>query len=164
MKALRLTSLAAVVALAALLVGAGCGAIDLSTGGNPDRVLNGTVNAGVVLPAGAEVLVRLIAPLSTNESIRPQNNDMPVTTRSMPQAAERVLGAQSQTLTVATQDPVPFRIEYNADDAVLRRGLNVEARISVNGKVRFRTINSHVVTLASSPFKQDVTVQATGGN
>ena len=65
----------------------------------------------------------------------------------------------ASTLTAGTAEPVSFRIEYTADDAMLRRGLNVEARVSFGGKLRYRTINAHVVTLASSAYRQDVAVQ-----
>lgn len=152
------------VALGVLLFGAGCGSIDLSTGGSPDRVLNGTVTAGVALPTDAEIVVRVVAPVSTSDTPALKSSDIPVATRSSAQSNDRVLGEQTQRLAAGTTDPVPFRVEYNADDATLRRGLNVEVRISVAGKVRFRTVNSHVVTLASSPFPQDVAVQPTGGN
>ncbi len=80
--------------------------------------------------------------------------------RPIAPAVERVLGEYTQTLATGTSDPVPFRIEYSAEDAVLRRGLNVEVRVSFGGKLRFRTVNAHVVTLASSPFNQTVNVEA----
>jgi uncharacterized lipoprotein YbaY len=54
---------------------------------------------------------------------------------------------------------VPFRLAYYADDALLRRGLSLEVRISFGGRLRFRTINAHVVTLTSAQYKQDVSVQ-----
>ncbi len=161
---MKLSCFSLLAALGVMLAVAGCGSIDVSTGGSPDRVVTGSVNAGGVLPAGTEVLVRLVAPLSSNEPVRPQGNDLPVTSRAAPQASERVLGEQTQKLTSVALEPVSFRIEYNADDATLRRGLNVDVRVSVNGKLRFRTINAHVVTLASSPFKQEVAVQAVSGN
>lgn len=161
MKTLRLASFAA---LAALLLGSGCGTLDLASGGNPDRVLKGVVSSGEPLPAGAEILVRIMAPVSANESLQAQKNDLALATRPSPRGTERVLGEHTQRLAAATIEPVPFQIDYNSDDAQLRRGLVVEARISVNGKVRYRTINSHVVTLASSPFRQEVNVQPIGGN
>jgi uncharacterized lipoprotein YbaY len=37
--------------------------------------------------------------------------------------------------------------------------VNIDARISVGGKLRFRTINAHVVTLSSAPYPQEVAVQ-----
>jgi uncharacterized lipoprotein YbaY len=46
--------------------------------------------------------------------------------------------------------PVPFRIEFSADDALLRRGVNLEARISVAGRLRYTTTLAHPLTLANA--------------
>lgn len=142
------------------LIGAGCGSIEVSTGGNPERVLNGVVATGGGLPAGAEVVVRLISAPGTHESQRAAGSDVPVMTRPAAAGLERVLGEQTQTLAAGTAEPVPFRIEFTAEDAVLRRGLNLDVRVSFGGRLQYRTVNAHVVTLASSPFKQIVMVQA----
>ena len=157
MKTFRLVSLA----LLALLAASGCGTLDISAGGNPDRVLTGTINAGAALPAGAEIVVRLLAPALNLEPVRPGSpSDLPVVTRPTPQNVDRVLGEQVQTLTAGTMEPVPFRIPFYAEDALLRRGLSLDVRVSVGGRIRFRTINAHVVTLSSAQYKQDVSVQA----
>ena len=142
--------------LAALLVG-GCGSIDLTPAGNPDRVLNGAVNFNGVLPPNAEVLVRVIQ-TGRNEPAGARN-DLPVTAATPTERGERVLGETKLVTTAITPAPLPFAVEYMAEDAVLRRGLTVDVRISYGGKVRMRTINAHLVTLASSPFRQDVWVQ-----
>ena len=147
------------VALAcAFLAGAGCGTLDVASTGNPDRVLTGTVRAGP-LPAGAEVVVRLLAPPMSSETARPAINDMPVVARPAAQNVERVLGEHTQTLPAGTSDPVPFRIAYYAEDSVLRRGATIDVRISIGGRVRFRTISAHGVTLGSSAYPQEVSVQ-----
>ena len=156
MKTTRFPFLAAIVAL---LFGAGCGSLDLAPGGDSNRVLNGTVNVGTGLPAGAEVAVRIIATSAANEPARSAGNDVPVMTRPATPVVERVLGEHAQVLKAGTAEPVSFRIEYTADDAMLRRGLNVEARVSFGGKLRYRTVNAHVVTLASSAYRQEVAVQ-----
>ena len=145
---------------AAFLAGAGCGTLDVASDTNPDRVLSGRVRAGVALPAGAEVVVRLLAPPTNSEAPRPAINDMPVVTRPAAQNLERVLGEQTQTLTAGTIDPVPFLVAYHAEDALLRRGLTVDVRVSIGGRVRFRTINTHGITLASSAYPQEVMVQS----
>ncbi len=150
--------------LVAFWPGAGCSHIDVSASGNSERVLSGVVNAGSLLPAGAEVLVRVIAATSALGTSGEISSDTPVATRAPAVRTEHVLGEQVQRLAAATVDPVPFRVEYTAEDAVLRRGVNVEVRISVAGKVRFRTIRAFVVTLASSPFRQEVSVQSVVGN
>jgi len=126
------------LAAAGLLAAAGCThvSLDLAPEGDPHRVLIGTVETTnpVPLPADAVVLVRVVDPSRT---------DLP----------PQVLGDQEIHSPGAT--PVPFRIEYQAEDALLRRGLNLEARISYAGKVRYFNVNQVAVTLrnASDPHQ-----------
>jgi uncharacterized lipoprotein YbaY len=141
----------------ALLLG-GCGSIDLTPAGNPERVLNGVVSFNGALPANAEVLVRVIEN-TRNDPVQPRP-DLPVTPGVPAERGERVLGEARMDTTRVVQEPVPFKVEFTADDAVLRRGLTVDVRVSYGGKVRMRTINAHIVTLASAPFRQEVWVQS----
>jgi uncharacterized lipoprotein YbaY len=143
-----------------ILAGAGCAHIDVSGSGDPERVLNGTVTVPAALPAGAELLVRLVDVSGFESAATPARNDLPLGDRGRPTPAPRILGEDRQSLTATMSEPVPFRIEYRADDSVLRHGLNIEVRVSFGGRVRYRTINAHVVTLASSPFPQVVNVEA----
>lgn len=147
-----------VLGLAALLVGAGCGTLDLATTSNPRRVVTGTIRGDVPLPGGAEIVVRVIDTAGRPAS-RP-GSDLPVADRAAPPIAERVLGQQVQPLAAATHEPVPFRVEFEADDATLRRGLNIDVRVSTGLRVRFRTVRAHVLTLASSQYPQEILVQA----
>ena len=144
-----------------LLAGAlaGCGSLEVTHGTNPDRVLAGTVNVGTALPAGAEIVVRLLAPPATQDPLRAAGADMPVITRPTVQSSERVVAEQTVTLTAGTSDPVPFRLTYFAEDAVMRRGLTVDARVSFGGHLRYRTIQAHAITLNSSFNQQEVSVQ-----
>lgn len=146
-------------ALAALLVGAGCGSIDTTPAGNPDRTLQGTVSFAGSLPAGAEVVVRVVEPPSS-EPARVAGNDAAIGVAPTVQRTERVLGETKQLVPAATMQPVAFKVEYRADDAVLRRGVTVDVRVSVAGKVRFRTVNAHGVTLRTAGFPQEIAVQA----
>ncbi len=157
---MNLSAFVPFAALATMLSTAGCGSIDVTPEGNPNRVLTGTVTVGAALPAGAEITVRLVAAPSQEMARTPAATDMPVATRPTPQSAERVLGEQTQTLSAPTTDPVPFRVAYVADDAMLRRGLSLEARVSFGGRVRYRSFTGHVVTLGNAPYKQDIAVQA----
>jgi len=97
----------------------GCGHLDLAPEGDPNRVLAGTVNLRMPmdLPADASVLVRIV---DNSRADAPQ-----------------ILGEQTSARVNAT--PVPFRVEFRAEDAVLRRGLNVEARVSYGGSLRYYT-------------------------
>jgi len=149
----------AVFAALAGLFFAGCAAIDTTPEGNPDRMLNGVVAAGATVPEGAEVLVRVLE-MPSSEPGKTVGGDVPVGARATLLRTERMLGEQRLVLTRGTMEPIPFAVNYIAEDAVLRRGLNVDVRISVDGKVRWRTVNAHMVTLAGSPFRQEVNVQA----
>lgn len=138
--------------------GAGCSHVDLAPESNRARVISGNLNTGVALPAGAEVMVRIVASGGSGPA-RPAGAELPIA-RQAPAAGETILGEQVQTLAAPANGSVPFRIELDAEDAVLRRGVNLVARIFYGGRVRFRTINAHVVTLNSAHFPQTVTLQA----
>jgi uncharacterized lipoprotein YbaY len=117
----------------------GCGQMDLTPEGDPGRVLTGTVDLGeeVALPADATVTVRVVE--TADAGMAPQ-----------------VLG--SQTISNPGVAPIEFHIEYRAEDEVLRRGLNVEARISYGGKVRFYNVNRYAVTLGNAADPHRITV------
>jgi uncharacterized lipoprotein YbaY len=127
----------------AVLGVSGCGQMDLTPEGDPSRVLTGQVEIGgdVALPADTVVTVRIL--------------DMSAV--GMPPL---VLG--SQTIRNPGIAPVSFRVEYRAEDDVLRRGLNVEARVSFGGKVRFFNLNSYAVTLRNAADSHRINVNPTG--
>jgi uncharacterized lipoprotein YbaY len=118
------------IALAALGGLAGCGQMDFTPEGNPSRVLGGEVSIGEAasLPADTTVTVRVI---DTN-------------TQGMP---PRVLGAQ--TITNPGVSPVAFHVEFQAEDDLLRLGLNIEVRVSYGGKVQYFNRNHYAVTLGN---------------
>lgn len=140
------------------LIVSGCGHLDVGPAGDPNRVLTGTVTAGTALPAGAEVTVRILVPASAAPA-RPAGSDLAIPPGPTAPAPEQPLGEFTQKLAVGTA-VMPFRIEYVADDALLRRGLTVEARVSVDGRVRFRTLNAHAISLNSARYPQEIMVQA----
>lgn len=130
------------VALAALAL-AGCGQLDLTPEGGPSRVVTGRVELGdgSALPADASVTVLVVD--ASKAGMPPQ-----------------VLG--SQTLRAAGGGPVDFRVEFMADDEVLRLGLNIEARVSFGGKVRYFNRNRHVLTLGNASDPHRITVNPIG--
>ena len=132
-------SLAALLATAAALAFAGCGQLDLTPEGDPGRVLTGRIDLsdGAALPADAVVAVRVVDPSHTG----------------MP---PQVLG--SQTLTSPGAAPIGFRVVYRAEDALLRRGLNIEARVSFGGKVRYFNMNQYALNLGNAADPHRVTV------
>ena len=135
--------LSALLAAAALFALSGCGHLELSAEGNPLRVLTGQVDLGqpMPLPADATVTVRV----------------EDTTAIGMPPL---VLG--SQTITQPGVAPVPFRIEYRAEDETLRRGLNIEARVSFGGKLQYINRNHYAVTLGTANDPQTISVNPTG--
>jgi uncharacterized lipoprotein YbaY len=135
--------LLALPVVAAALALCGCGHLDLSPEGSPLRVLTGQVELGEaeLLPRDASVTVRVVD--MTAAGVPPQ-----------------VLG--SQTLASPGAAPVAFRVEYTADDETLRRGLNIEARISFGGKVRYYNVNRYAVTLANASEPHRVHVSPVG--
>ncbi len=129
--------------LVAAFAAFGCGHLELSSEGNPLRVLTGQVDLGdsAPLPQDASVTVRVIDASATG----------------MP---PEVLG--SQTIQNPGATPVAFRVEYRAEDEVLRRGLNIEARVSFGGKVQYYNLNRYVVTLGNASDSHRVTVTRAG--
>jgi len=141
-----------------LVGGAGCSHVDLAPEGSRARVISGTLATGVALPAGAEIMVRIVASGGSGP-VRPAGAELPIA-RQAPAAGETILGEQVQRLDAPANGVVPFRLEFDAEDAVLRHGVNLVARVFYGGRVRFRTINAHVITLNSAHFPQTVTLQA----
>ncbi|HWA88050.1 MAG TPA: YbaY family lipoprotein [Opitutus sp.] len=127
------TSLLVPLAFAAALFLSGCGHLDTTVTNGEDRVLNGVISAvdagaGTALPAETEVLVRVL---------------------DLGRGFGRGEELGEQTIKGPVEFPVPFRIEYRADDATLRGSVEVEARISVGGQLRYVTITGHPITLGN---------------
>lgn len=117
--------------VAATLLGlAACKQLDLSAPTSAERVLAGTVTTqnGGDLPSGAEVTIQIV------DLSRGANQP-------------DILG--EQTIKAPAAWPVPFRIEFQADDALLLRGVALDARVSVDGKLRYTTRTAHPVTVAN---------------
>jgi uncharacterized lipoprotein YbaY len=131
------------LAVAAALGIAGCGQLDVTPEGDPSRVLTGQVeiDGSSALPADAVVTVRVVD--ASAVGMPPQ-----------------VIGAQ--TINSPGSAPVAFRVLYRADDELLRKGLNVEARVSFGGKVRYYNLNRYAVTLGNAADPHRITVNPAG--
>jgi uncharacterized lipoprotein YbaY len=131
------------LSVAAALALSGCGQLDLTPEGNPSRVVEGQVEIGedAALPADTVVTVRIVDASAVG-------------------MAPQVLG--SQTIKNPGIAPIPFKVEYRAEDEVLRRGLNIEVRISIDGKVRYYNQNHHVVTLGNASEAHRINVTPVG--
>jgi uncharacterized lipoprotein YbaY len=132
-------ALPAALASLALVALAGCGQLDLTPEGNPSRVLTCEVTWGDAepLPADATVTVRVVD--TTKVGMPPD-----------------VLG--SQTIHNPGVAPVPFRVEYRAEDDLLRSGLSVEVRVAWGGRIRYINMNGHAVTLGNAADTHRISV------
>lgn len=128
---MRARVLSWLIGVAGLWLLAGCGHLDSAPPGAADRVLSGVVttnNGGGELPPGTEVSVRIVD-LSRGEG------------------RGEVLA--EDTITNPGRMPVAFRLEYRAEDVVLMRSVNVEARVAVGGRLRYTTTGGHPITLSN---------------
>jgi len=146
-------------ACTALFAGAGCANVEVAPEGDPHRSLNGTVEfrADVTLPADAVVVVRVVDPAGIEQQRLAVNKDLPLGDRAKLEPVPQVLA--EQTINGPQGVSIPFHIEFIADDGLLQHGLNIDARISYDGKVRFRTANAHVVTLSNVEYPHTVWVE-----
>jgi uncharacterized lipoprotein YbaY len=150
--------------LGALLL-AGCGHLSMDTAGNPDRVLNGMVlfsDNNVVLPPGTELRVTVVDQTPPNPAVvdAATSTTMPTFNRQNVAAAApgpEVLG--EQTIRDPGTPPVPFRVEYTADDDRLRHGLAIQVRVSYGGSVRFFNATQYAVTLGDVTDLHQISVE-----
>ena len=157
MKSATFVFIAAAGLLAASL---GCQQLDLAKEGDPQRTLSGTVNlrGEVLFPPDTEVVVRVVETTTTERPRGLAATDVPLGDRGGIDKKERVLG--EQIIKAPGVQSVAFQVDYRADETMLRHGLNVDVRISSGGKVRYRSLDAHVVTLGSAPFPHTVWVEA----
>ena len=144
-------------ALAALFA-AGCGHLDFSSREDPHRVLTGTVDFSgtpVVLPDDALMVIRVVDAVPPSP-VTPGPPDPllrhPVPPTDMP---PEVLG--EKTIPRPGALPIPFEVEYRAEEQQLMHGLNVEVRISYGGRVRYANVNHTVI--AANDYNQPHTIE-----
>ncbi len=134
-------TIALVLCVMAGLLMSGCEHLDTTTSGFGDRVIEGvvtTASGGGPLPEGSEVWIQVV---DRGDGV---------------QRAE-VLG--EETIKNPGRMPVPFRIEFRAEDPVLRGSVEVEARISIRGRLTFMTKTAHPVTLGNVGSEMTVIVE-----
>lgn len=132
-----------ILAAVAGLALCGCGHLELAPEGALPRVLTGTVDLGdgAALPPDAVVTVRVVEPPRIGQ-------------------AQHVYG--SQTIRNPGSSPVAFRIEYQAEDDVLNRGLIIEARVSWGGRMRYYNMNGYAFNLRNATEPHRIAVNAVG--
>jgi len=137
-----LKAASAIAASVAAFVLVGCASLDMDSEGNPNRLITGTVNfhSDVPLPPDARVSVRVV------------DND----SGSLP----KVLGFVD--IVSPGAPPIPFRLEFSADDTRMRHGLNLQARVAYGGQVHFANVEQYVVTLGNEQDPHRIWVDAAG--
>lgn len=126
-----------------LFLGAGCSYVEITDVGDANRVMTGKVAfvPGMAVPDGAILSVRVVDTSSMTSG--------PV-----------LLGQQK--IAISGEPPFEFRVEYRADDDLLRRGVNVEAKILVNGKLRYANLTGYAVTMSRAAVSQEITLLPAG--
>ena len=144
---------------AGLLVLAGCGHLDLTPEGNPNRVVTGTVNVRMNLlpPPDSEIVVRLLRPADLTAAPTGVGQDLVIGQRGTRVQPAQVVA--EQVIHAPARMPVSFRIAYRASDERLRHGLNIEARMSWGGRVRLRTVDAQAITLENADVAQALWLQ-----
>jgi putative lipoprotein len=129
-------------ALLAFFLLAGCAYVEISPVGDDDRSMTGkvTLTPADPVPEGSVLSIRIVD-------------------NSKAASGPVLLGQQRVAITGAP--PFEFRAEFRADDNLLRRGVNVEAKILVNGKLRYANLTGHVVTLDRAAAPQEITLMPT---
>lgn len=114
---------------------AGCQNIDTTPQPKGDRVLKGTVNyrSDVVLPADAVVTVRLL---------------------DISQSPVRILS--EQTFPWPGSLPIPFQLDYQAEDIQPPQRAGMDARITAGGKLRY--YNSTPIPISPNSAEGSFTV------
>jgi uncharacterized lipoprotein YbaY len=153
----RIPLLFALVLLSLLPVA--CSHVDLTPEGDPSRVLTGTINTRVNLlpPPDTEIVVRIIDTADVALGRPKTNLDVPAADHGRIERTERVVA--EQVIHAPASLPAPFRVAYQASDAELRSGLNVDVRISWGGHLRFRTVEAHAVTLSNATSEHAIWVE-----
>jgi hypothetical protein len=156
---MKLSSLLPLVAALVLFFTPGCGHLDVAPEGDPNRVVTGTVNVRMDLipPGDAEIVVRVVEPPDITAAPTTAAKDLVIGERGTQARPENVVA--QQVIRAPAGMPAPFRVEFRASDDTMRRGLNIEARISWGGQLRFRTIESQAITLATVGAPQTIWVE-----
>lgn len=136
---MKTSPITCVFLLLGLILCLGCAHVDISPVGDDDRVMTGkvTYDPAEPIPAGAILSVRVVDVSNMSKG--------------------SVLLGQ-QRIEISGPPPFEFRAEYRADDTLLRRGVNVEAKILVNGKLRYANLTAYSVTISRASVSQEITL------
>jgi uncharacterized lipoprotein YbaY len=147
----------------AAVVFTGCEHLDLATEGDTNRVATGTVEFyhAATLPADAEMVVTVTDPAPAPPPLVPGPDQLPLLHRQVVATAlpgPAILGVQ--TIQGLGSSPLSFRVEFQADDALLRRGLVIDVRISSHGKVIYLNRNQYGLSLGDIGEPHEIWVES----
>ena len=123
---------------------AGCAQIEVEEVGGPFRTVTGTVemDSSAMLPAGSVMLVQVIDP-----------SDAVMGPTVIGQSREEIQGVS----------PFAFSVELRvSNEAVLRRGVQLEVQIQVDGRLRYRNVTDTVISSQNVERPATIRVQAVG--
>lgn len=152
-------------AFALLLACAGCGSssLDLARSSDPARVVHGTINMHDLdlLPPDAVLVIRVVDYSAVELQRTQARKDIPVVLdNNQPKVDLPPQILAEQVIKAPSGSAIPFQIEFQADDDLLRHGLNIEARLSFGGQVRLRTVNAHAITLGNVNYNHEVWIDS----
>jgi uncharacterized lipoprotein YbaY len=118
----------------------GCTQLAMSPLEDNNRVVTGTVTftEPATLPADARVTVRVLDTSQTN-------------------GVSKIIA--DQLIKGGGPSPIAFKIEFRAEQALLQRGLNIEARVDFDGKVQLFNGNSYAVTVGNISAPHEIAVE-----
>ena len=131
--------LAFILSLSALFF-CSCANIDTTPEPRGERTLTGNVlfRSEGVMPVGTKALVRLL---------------------DVTRADSLPVVLAEQTIDPVLASPVAFSLDYRAEDIVPPRRARLEARISINGKMRYYTVNALSVGVANASHPLEIWVE-----
>jgi hypothetical protein len=167
----------------AVILGAGCKSLSLSDESDSNRILIGAADftppqsdiPGQTgsLPANASMQIRVVdqdpqADTASNPAMNSglYNGQTSGSVRAS-SLGPQILGEATvpDASALVDYDPIghswqiPFKVYYSATDDQLRRGLNLEVRISYDGGVRYSNYNQYSLSLSDAKDKHIVRVE-----
>ena len=105
-----------------------------------NRVISGTVTFAepATVPAGAQMVIRVL------DSTRADGMAKIVA---------------QEVFKVSGPSPIAYKIEFRAEDALVQRGLSIEARIDFEGKAQLFNGNRYAITTANIAGPHEIVVE-----
>lgn len=123
-----------------LLALVGCANVDLNPIPDLNRVVTGTVSFAepATLPSDAVIVVRVLE-----------------TSRS--DGMSKIIG--EQIIRGGGNSPIPYKVEFRAVDALVQRGMNIEARVAYDGRVQLFNAENYAISAADISTPKEIAVE-----